>query len=121
MNSTPTCDNCGGPTINVQQGRSIGRQCPTCGWSLFSTYTSPILLDTSTYTVRLVDADPRNASLVRLVAGLAGCNYLSARAMLLSNSEPLLRANAERTLAAIKQLRELHVRYLVEPDFPHAL
>ena len=83
------CTQCGGELISRQEGSVQGLFCDSCGWSVVTTYISPMLLDETLYEVRAMGGDFHNDAHIKAVAEVSGRNFLGAR-KLLQESEPLV-------------------------------
>ncbi len=77
---------CGSELEDFVEGSSMGQRCPSCGWSLVTTFTPPILEDERDYTISLLPGNEASPGALRAVSWVLGCNYVAAKAMLLEGS-----------------------------------
>ena len=52
------CEKCGAEMVSRIEGRNYTIECPNCEWEVVTTYTEPIHLDQTTYSISV---SPGNA------------------------------------------------------------
>ena len=111
------CENCGGVMEPRREGRSEGMFCTKCDWAVVTTYTPPIMLDKTTYEVRIVGGNYRDALHVKTVAHLGGMNFLAARKLLRDPRPMIFKGRAPEVLQVRNKLAEAGLRSEISPEF----
>ena len=119
MNEFKMCPVCGTETRPYSEGRTTGLECPNCGWSLLTTSTPPILLDTNTYQIFLVEANSRKKNHLKAVAKAAGSNFLDARKLMKQEEPMIFEGKACEVNQIRKEFNELLIKYRIEPEFSY--
>ena len=57
------CPDCGATLEDFVEGSSMRQRCPSCGWSLATTYAPPILEDDAEYTITLLAGNDASLAL----------------------------------------------------------
>jgi len=111
------CPECGASAKEIKEGRAVGMRCTNCDWSVVTSYFSPIELDTTVYAVRIASGNPHDQQQVKLIAQLAGCNFLQARKLMQEKLSVIFQGKAPQVLAAKKSLIDANFVVAIEPDF----
>jgi hypothetical protein len=112
------CEACGSPTTGFREGRTDGIRCTRCDWSVATTYTPPIQLDQTIYTVRIERGDYRDTQQVKAVAHVVGSNLLTARELLRSSQPTVFRGDASHVVQVRDLLLAAGVSIEIQPKFP---
>ena len=102
------CPDCGSELEDFVEGSSMGQRCPSCGWSLVTTFTPPILVDERDYIISLLPGNETSPGALRAVSRLLGCNYVAAKRALAEgargNSSPGERLRFSRSASNLSTL-----------------
>ena len=97
----------------------MGRRCPTCGWSVVTTYTPPILEDERKYTIFIMPGGTPTKEALRAVSHIAMCNYIAARKLMANAPTALFSRRATEVLAHKNELEGAGVPIDVRPNLPY--
>lgn len=116
-NHCPDCD-----TIleDFIEGSSMGQRCPSCGWSLVTTYTPPIFEDEREYTITLLAGNDASPAILKAISRLMGCNYITARRLVLEAPKVLFAGRASDILEWRTALESTGVLIAITPEFPYS-
>ena len=103
------------------EGSTLLWSCPSCGDAVARTYIEPIREDATVYALALDGEAKASKDAVRVVAGIAGCNYLAAKRLIEAGGGTLMRGQALRIRDAVRELRSVSLPYVIDPDFPHEI
>ena len=115
------CENCSAEMQRSIEGSTLMWSCPSCGDAMARTYIEPIREDTTSYTLALDGEAKASKDTVRVVAGIAGCNYLTAKRLIEAGGGSLMRGQALRIRDAARELRAVSLPYAIDPDFPYEI
>ena len=87
MSLNSICEKCGEQMISIQDERTVGMTCPRCGWGWVTSYFDPITTDNTDYSIFIKPDNPATASNIKLIADIAGVNFLQAKKLLSSRKE----------------------------------
>lgn len=113
------CPNCDAILEDFIEGSSMGQRCPSCGWSLVTTYTPPILEDDREYTITLLAGNDASPATLKAVSRLMGCNYITARKLVLEAPMALFVGRATDILEQKAALEGAGVLIAITPEFPY--
>lgn len=113
------CPDCGTVLEDFIEGSSMGQRCPSCGWSLVTTYTPPILEDYGEYTITLLAGNDASPATLKAVSRLMGCNYITARKLVLDAPKTLFVGCAYDILERKTMLENAGVLIAISPEFPY--
>lgn len=113
------CPDCGTVLEDFIEGSSIGQRCPSCGWSLVTTYTPPILEDDREYTITLLAGNDASPATLKTISHLVGCNYIAARGLVLDAPKALFVGRASDVLERNSILESAGVLVSISPEFPY--
>lgn len=115
----PVCEKCGRSVEFRRDGSTQGVFCTKCEWSVVTTYLPEILRDTTSYEVSVTSGDDRNDQHLKVVAQLAGVNFLAARKLLQGSSGFLVFAGSATKTAEVRDMLKLAgLAYEIKPPFP---
>lgn len=113
------CPNCGAILEDFIEGSNMGQRCPSCGWSLVTTYTPPILEDDNEYTITLLAGNDATPAALKAISSLVGVNYVTAKRMVLQAPTTLFVGHAVDILGRRDALRRAGVQIAINPEFPY--
>lgn len=113
------CPECGTDLEGFIEGSSMGSRCPACGWSVVTTFATPILEDEQEYTIILIPGGTPTREALKTISLIAMCNYVAAREMMASAPTTLFEGRATEVLARKNELEDAGVPIEVQPDFPY--
>lgn len=104
--------------IYTLDGHSCSWDCPNCGWGLATSYFAPIELDQTLYTIHIQKTPAPSLTMIRCVAKLIACNFITARS-LLENGTAAYEGRAVDIQRAAGSIKAASLSYSVTPDFPY--
>lgn len=113
------CPDCGTILEDFIEESSMGQRCPSCGWSLVTTYTPPILEDDCEYTITLLASNGADPAKLKTISRLVGCNYIAARRLVLDAPKVLFVGCASDVLARKEILESTGILVSISPEFPY--
>lgn len=113
------CPNCDTILEDFIEGSSMGQRCPSCGWSLVTTYTPPILEDDREYTITILASNSTDPATLKTISRLVGCNYIAARRLVLDAPKALFVGCASDVLERKAILESAGVLVSISPEFPY--
>lgn len=118
MSNKIYCEKCGSEMQNFREDHTCGTICPNCGWSCVTSYFSAIELDQTLYTIHIQKTPAPSLTMIRCVAKLIACNFITARS-LLENGTAAYEGRAVDIRRAAESLKAASLSYSVTPDFPY--
>lgn len=113
------CEKCNENMNWFFEGSIQGWLCSGCGWNLVTTYIDVIYNDTTEYSVYIKEVTEINKEKIKLIAKIAGVNFVIAKQMLIKNNACILKAKAVEVKNAIEKLREAKIQFEVSPVFKY--
>lgn len=114
------CSNCNIEMTYFVEGQCCGWKCPMCGDALVTTYYTELEMDNTIYSV-LVSADcDANASKIKAVSEVLGCNYLQAKEKIATGFS-VSEVFASDAAKILKLIKEAGLSYQTTPEFPHEI
>ena len=113
------CPDCGIKLEDFLEGSSMGQRCPSCGWSLVTTFTPPILEDEGEYTIALLADNETSPRVLKAVSRIMGCNYIAAKKLILEAPLELFTGHAPDVLERKLMLESAGVLIGITPEFPY--
>ena len=114
------CPDCDTILEDFIEGSSMGQRCPNCGWSLVTTYTPPILEDNREYAITLLAGNDVSPAVLKAISRLMGCNYITARRLVLEAPKVLFAGHASDILEWRTALESIGVLIAITPEFPYS-
>lgn len=114
------CPDCDTVLEDFIEGSSMGQRCPNCGWSLVTTYTPPVLEDDREYTITLLAGNDASLVALKAISHLMGCNYITARKLVLEAPSTLFVGRAADILERRTALESTGVLIAITPEFPYS-
>lgn len=111
------CKQCKTNMIYFRKEPVQGWSCPNCGWGMVTSYIDPIYEDTTEYSIYIKEGIEVDADNIKIIAKIAGVNYLAARKLLLKNNVCILKANAPEVKEVIALLEDAKIDFEVKPEF----
>jgi hypothetical protein len=128
MSEIILCEKCGEQMININSEHTVGMTCPKCGWGWVTSRFDPIATDETDYSVFIKPDNPAVPSNIKLIADIAGVNFLQAKKLLSSGNDELVYKaknesastmyKAQRVQAVAKKLKEAGIVFTITPEFP---
>lgn len=115
------CDNCGMEMQSSIEGSTLTWACPSCGNAVARTYIEPIRADATAYSLELAGKGEASRGAIRVVAGIAGCNFLAAKRLIEEGTGDLLHGNALGIRDAARALDGVGLPYSISPAFPYGI
>lgn len=112
------CEKCNENMNWFFEGSIQGWLCPGCGWNLVTTYID-VINDRTEYSVYIKAVTEINKEKIKLIAKIAGVNFVIAKQMLIKNNACILKAKAVEVKNAIEKLREAKIQFEVSPVFKY--
>lgn len=129
MNENILCEKCGEQMISIKDGRAVGMTCPHCGWGWVTSYFDPISTDNTDYSIFIKAYNPATTSNIKIIADIAGINFLQAKKLLSSGKDELVYKakneaastmyKAQHVQVIAKRLKEADIAFAIVPDFPY--
>ena len=94
-----------------------GWSCPICGWGILTTYIDEIYQDTTEYSLFIKKDTSIDIEKIRLVAKIAGVNYIGAKQMLVKGDVCILKAKAVEIKKVINELQVAQILFEITPPF----
>lgn len=113
------CEKCNENMNWFLEGSIQGWLCPGCGWNLVTTYIDVIYNDMTEYSVYIKEVTEIDKEKIKLIAKIAGVNFVIAKQMLIKNNACILKAKAVEVKNAIEKLREAKIQFEVSPVFKY--
>ena len=113
------CPDCGTKLVDFLEGSSMGQRCPSCGWSLVTTFTPPILEDENAYTISILADNETSPRILKAVSRIMGCNYIAAKELILEAPLELFTGQAPDVLERKLKLESAGVLIGITPEFPY--
>lgn len=113
------CPECGGVLSSRIDGSCLTVACPSCGWSVATTYIEPIYMDRAEYAISILSGNPVTKPVLSAIGKVAGVNFLSAKPIAEQGSEYVFKALAPEIREKKKLLDDAGVSYRIEPEFPY--
>lgn len=114
--------------ISIKDGRTVGMTCPRCGWGCVTSHFDSIATDDIDYSIFIKPDNSATASNIKLIADIAGVNFLQAKKLLISEKNELVYKaknepastmyKAQRVLVVAKRLKKANIAFVIVPDFP---
>lgn len=129
MTEKMICEKCGSEMIDQSIGDSICIECPKCGWGWATTTYDPTCEDRTPYEVWLELGNQQTLEILRLIANVAGVNFIQAKTILSSESPVMIyracpEAAAEKNMVqqiqdVARKLLDAGVQFSIKPDFTY--
>lgn len=113
------CQKCNEHMVNFQHDAVQGCVCPKCGWNIVTTRISEINMDGTEYSIHIRATVDINKEKIKLIARIAGVNYVCARQILIKDSVCILKAKAPEVKQARDELEKLNIKYEIIPVFKY--
>lgn len=113
------CPHCDTILEDFIEGSTMGQRCPNCGWSLVTTYTPPILEDNREYAITLLAGNDVSPAVLKAISRLMGCNYITARRLVLEAPKVLFAGHASDILEWKTALESAGVLIGITPEYPY--
>lgn len=113
------CEKCGAEMRFEQDSHSICWVCDNCGDAVASTYFEPYETDFTDYRVLLSTPFKATTSLLKLISGIANCNYVEAKKMIEKAPVEIYCGKAVEVKAIKEKLEAANIMFFVEPKFPY--
>ncbi len=91
--------------------------CKKCDWSLVTTYIPKIKMDTTIYSINLIEADLKNIEQIKAISKVSGMNYLDTRNLLQQKNKTIYEGEAMKILKVKDILDSVGVKYSIVPEF----
>ena len=129
MNDKNICEKCGAEMIDRSSGDSIVVECSKCGWGWATTTYDPTIDDDTSYEIWLMPGNMQTLDTIRLIADIAGVNYLQAKKMLCDKAPVMLYKAYNEAVASqtgVQKIQDIagrlagaNVIFSIKPDFPY--
>lgn len=113
------CENCKTSMNWFSENSVQGWRCSGCGWSVVTTDIDNIYKDMTQYSIYIKKVNNANMEQIKIIAKIAGVNYLAAKQMLMENHACILKDNAPKVKDAIKKLKQRNIPFKVRPQFEY--
>jgi len=116
-NGKTICLECGAEMLYFREGHCCGLKCTKCENGIAT--TAPIVTDPTAYAVALKPSNRSAVGNVRLIANIAGVNWLQAKKLIESAPSEIFRGQALKVQGIKNQLEAAGIKYKIEPEFPY--
>ncbi len=116
------CEKCGTPMVKIMPEGRIGTYaivCPNCDWGLATTYTDPICVDETRYSIILLEGNDITARTIRAVNHVSHHNLLKSKELIVNAPQVIFEGNALEVHDMKEILDKEQVHYKIEPDYPY--
>lgn len=113
------CDKCGTEMRFEQDGHSVCWVCDNCGEAVATTYFEPFETDLTVYHVLLSTPFETTRDLLKLISGIANCNYIEAKKMIEKAPVEVFCGKAVEVKAVKEKLETASIHFKIEPAFPY--
>ncbi|WP_034450281.1 hypothetical protein [Butyrivibrio sp. AE2032] len=116
------CEKCGTLMIKKLPEDRAGTYsitCPNCGWGAVTTYTDPICMDKTRYSIILLEGNETSVEVVRAVNQVSHQNLVKTKELIVKAPQVIFEGNALETYGMKEILDAGFVDYRIEPDFPY--
>lgn len=114
-----SCPDCGAKLNQVAEGSSMTISCPACGWSVATTWISPVWGDSETYEVYLSNSKRLSLEQLKTVSHILGVNYLETLKRIEHAELCIFIGKAPAVFAVKEALEDAGISFYIMPDFPY--
>ena len=114
------CEKCKTNMIHVHENSVQGWSCPVCGWGTLTTYIDKIHQDMTEYSIYTKSIANIDKDKIKVIAHIAGVNYIAAKQMLEKDGICILKAKAIDIKKAICELENVNIPFEVTPEFNYS-
>ena len=129
MNDKIICEVCGSEMIDRSTEYTTCMECPKCGWGWATTNIAPMAEDETDYEIWLSPGNEASTANVKLIAEIAGINYLESRKLICHETPVLLYKahnesisslyKAQRVQIIAAKLKAAKMVFFIIPEFPY--
>lgn len=112
------CEKCGSKMFYKIDGHTQGWYCPSCNWSIVTTYFSDMELDETIYKIELLPDANATIDKIRLISKIGNLNFILSK-KILNDGGLLVEGPAKNIDKKIKELDLLKVFYKIIPNYPY--
>ena len=113
------CPQCDINLVYCHADSTITWTCPKCGWSLATTYMSPINQDINKYEVQLIQNLTPSINQLKILSQISGKNFLRVKKMLESDDSLLFKGKAVDVSLIKTQLEQEKIGFKIIPHFDY--
>lgn len=113
------CEKCGAEMVSKIEGRNYVIECPNCKWGVVTTYTEPVYLDQTIYSISISSGNAVTKDTLSAIGKVGGFNYLQAKDVAENGRSALFTAKAPEVLEKGQILDRAGVTYTIQPEFPY--
>lgn len=119
MNEKCICEKCGNEMKPLSDIYPVGMTCPNCGWGWATTYIEPIREDDTDYHIVLSVPYKPSLDKIRIIAGIANCNYIEAKDLSEKAPVEIYCGKAVNVRSIREKLEAAGIEIRIEPEFPY--
>lgn len=119
MTEKVICEKCGSEMQPIDPNAAVGMTCPNCGWGWATTYTEPIVEDTTEYRVILLDNNELSNDGLKTISRITNTNVVNAKKLFLDSPVCIFSGTAVEVRDVIETMDNVSLKYKTEPEFPY--